>query len=162
MKLFESDRIRLRKMTAEDIPLYHAWRTDMEVMRTTNHYLDMYDAEETRQFVEQVILNAPAAKNYMIIDKKEEKAIGITSLIQIDDKNRNAEGIIDIGEKDFWGKGYGKEALSLLLDYAFYEMNLHRVSLNVYAMNKRALALYEKLGFQNEGCAREALFREGR
>ncbi len=62
--------------------------------------------------------------------------------------NRNsAECIIDIGEKAYWGKGYGSETLKLVLDYAFYEMNLHRVSLKVFSFKEKAIRLYEKWGF---------------
>ncbi|MED4174038.1 GNAT family protein, partial [Halalkalibacterium halodurans] len=79
----------------------------------------------------------------------------------IDYKNRNAECIIDIGEKTYWGKGYGFEALRLLLNYAFLEMNLHRVSLRVFSFNKKAIRLYEKLGFKHEGTSRQCLYRYG-
>ncbi|MBS4192363.1 GNAT family N-acetyltransferase [Bacillus sp. FJAT-49705] len=76
-------------------------------------------------------------KSYIILEKKTETPIGITSLINIDYKNRNAECIIDIGKKDSWGKGYGTETMGLLLDYAFLEMNLYRVSLRVFSFNER-------------------------
>lgn len=159
--LFESERLRLRQMTTEDIELYHTWRNDIEVMRTTNPFLDVYPLEATRQIVEQIILGSSSAKSYMIIEKELDSPIGITSLINIDYKNRNAECIIDIGEKDYWGKGYGSEGLKLLLDYAFLEMNLHRVSLKVFSFNEKAIKLYKKMGFQPEGTSRECLFREG-
>jgi len=51
--------------------------------------------------------------------------------------------------------------LKLLLDYVFYEMNLHRVSLKVFSFNDRALRLYTKIGFQQEGSSRQSLFRDG-
>lgn len=97
----------------------------------------------------------------MIEDKNKDNAIGIISIIQIDQKNRNAECIIDIGEKDYWGKGYGREAL-ILLDYAFLELNLHRISLRVFAFNERAVALYNRIGFKTEGISRQALYRNGK
>ena len=160
--LFETERIKLRKMTQEDIPLYHKWRTDIDVQQTTNPYLDMYRYEETEAFVKNVILDGESAsKNYLIVDKKTNEAIGITCLVNIDSKNRCAEMIIDIGEKSFWGKGYGSEAVTLLLDYAFLEMNLHRVELRVFATNERATRLYEGIGFAVEGRGREVLFRNG-
>lgn len=159
--LFESERIRFRKVTSEDVNLYHSWRNDLEVMRSTSPFLDMFTVEETRDFVNHVILGSSSSKSYMILDKETQKPIGLTSLIQIDMKNRNAECIIDIGEKDFWGKGYGKEALKLLLNYAFGEMNLHRVSLRVFSFNERAINLYESIGFIQEGRSRQFLFREG-
>ncbi|OUQ86314.1 GNAT family N-acetyltransferase [Brevibacillus brevis] len=160
--LFQTERIYLRKMTGEDVDVYHTWRNDEEVMRTTNPSMDVYTWEETNGFVNQVILHASSSKSYMIVDSQTNRPIGITSLIQIDLKNRNAECIIDIGEKEYWGKGYGREALKLLLDYAFLEMNLHRVSLRVFSFNERAIKLYERLGFKQEGISRQFLFREGK
>ncbi|MFB6363349.1 GNAT family N-acetyltransferase [Paenibacillus elgii] len=159
--LFESERIVFRKATADDAELYHAWRNDLEVIRSTSPLLDIYDLEETRQFVHQVILGSTSSKSYILVDKTSATPFGITSLIQLDPKNRNAECIIDIGNKAYWGKGYGTEALKLLLDYAFLELNLHRVSLRVFSFNERAIKLYEKLGFRREGISRQGLFREG-
>ncbi|HLR51672.1 MAG TPA: GNAT family protein [Candidatus Avamphibacillus sp.] len=160
--MFESNRIRLRKMVEEDIEIYHAWRNDMGVMNTTNPSLDVYSFQETKEFVENVILASSSSKSYIIEEKSQQRSIGITSLINLDYKNRNAECIIDIGEKEFWGKGYGKEALKLLLDYAFLEMNFHRVSLRVFSFNEKAIGLYEKLGFKHEGVSRQSLFRDGK
>src|SRR5690625_172592 len=160
--LFESSRLKLRKMTLEDADLYHKWRNDLEVMYSTNPSLDVYPMETTRKFVEQVILGSHNAKSYIIVEKENERSIGVVSLTNIDYKNRNAECIIDIGETEYWGKGFGSEALKLLLDYAFYEMNLHRVSLRVFSFNDRAIRMYTKLGFQEEGNSRQSLFRDGK
>jgi len=159
--LFESSRVRLRKMTKEDTELYHQWRNDVEVMHFTNPSLDVYPIDETKEFVDHVILGTNAAKSYIMVEKGNEIPIGIVALINIDYKNRNAECIIDIGEKEYWGKGFGSEGLKLLLDYVFYEMNLHRVSLKVFSFNDRALRLYTKIGFQQEGSSRQSLFRDG-
>ncbi|MEJ7152905.1 GNAT family protein [Staphylococcus ureilyticus] len=159
--LFESSRIKLRKMTKEDTELYNKWRNDIEVMHSTNPSLDVYPLESTKEFVEHVILESSTNKSYIMVEKEEEIPIGIISLINIDYKNRNAECIIDIGEKKHWGKGYGSESLELLLDYVFYEMNLHRISLKVFSFNDRAISLYTKIGFQEEGNSRQSLFRNG-
>ncbi|MED1785480.1 GNAT family protein [Brevibacillus fortis] len=160
--LFQSERIYLRKMTSEDVDVYHTWRNDVEVMRTTSPSMDVFTWDDTNGFVNQVILHVSSSKSYMIVDSQTNRPIGITSLIQIDLKNRNAECIIDIGEKEYWGKGYAREALKLLLDYAFLEMNLHRVSLRVFSFNEKAIRLYERLGFKQEGISRQFLFREGK
>ncbi|USG64815.1 GNAT family N-acetyltransferase [Brevibacillus ruminantium] len=159
--MFESARICFRKVTADDASIYHAWRNDPAVMKTTSLSLDVFTLEETAAFVQNVILGSSSGKSYMIIDKASANPIGITSLIQLDEKNRNAECIIDLGEKEFWGKGYATEALKLLLDYAFLELNLHRVSLRVFSFNEKAIRLYEKLGFTHEGRSRQSVFRDG-
>lgn len=160
--LFESSRLKLRKMTLEDTELYHKWRNDLEVMHSTNPSLDVYPMETTKQFVDQVILGSQNAKSYIIVEKENGKSIGVVSLINIDYKNRNAECIIDIGEKEYWGKGFGSEGLRLVLDYAFYEMNLHRVSLRVFSFNDRAIRMYKRIGFKEEGNSRQSLFRDGK
>lgn len=160
--LFQTERIAFRKITEQDIALYHTWRNDLEVMQTTSPALDVYSSKETEDFVTQVILRSDAAKSYMIVEKIVDRPIGIISLIHIDYKNRNAECIIDIGEKQAWGKGYGTEAMKLLLNYGFLEMNLHRICLRVFSFNERAVQLYKKVGFQTEGVSKESLFRHGR
>ena len=66
-----------------------------------------------------------------------------------------------IGERDRWGHGYGTEALWLILRYAFTELNVRRVSLNVFANNLRAIRSYEKTGFRHEGVVRSDCRRDG-
>ncbi|RHW43403.1 N-acetyltransferase [Neobacillus notoginsengisoli] len=160
--MLSSKRLQFRKMVVSDIEKYHSWRNDLDVMKTTSPSLDLYSLDETRHFVENIILNSTSSKSYIIEDREGNTAIGVTSLINIDTKNRNAECIIDIGEKEFWGKGYGTEALKLLLEYAFLELNLHRVSLRVFSLNERAIHIYNKLGFTKEGVMRENLYRNGK
>lgn len=79
----------------------------------------------------------------------------------IDWKNRNAELGITIGEKAYWGQGYGTDAIRTLLDLAFREMNLHRIFLRVDEDNARGIRCYEKVGFRQEGTLRDATFKEG-
>jgi RimJ/RimL family protein N-acetyltransferase len=67
---------------------------------------------------------------------------------------------IGVGEREFWGKGYGSDAMTLVLRYAFTELNLRRVTLNVFEYNPRAIRCYEKLGFQHEGRVRKYMKRE--
>jgi RimJ/RimL family protein N-acetyltransferase len=69
---------------------------------------------------------------------------------------------IGIGEPEDWGKGYGTDAMRVLLRYAFTELGLHRVSLGVFEYNPRAIRSYQKAGFQIEGRERQLLLREGR
>ena len=69
---------------------------------------------------------------------------------------------IGVGDREFWGKGYGSDAMKVILRYAFTELNLRRVTLNVFEYNPRAIRCYEKVGFQHEGRVRKYLNREGR
>ena len=69
---------------------------------------------------------------------------------------------IGIGEREFWGKGYGTDAMRLILQYAFTEVCLQRVSLALHAYNERGLKSYEKAGFRIEGRTRSDQHREGK
>ncbi len=158
--MFSSNRINLRKVTEDDAAIYHKWRNNPVVMENTSPNLDVYTQEETEGFIRE-ITNSIDSKCYMIELKDQDQSIGIVSLINIDYKNRNAECIIDIGEKDYWSKGYGREAMELVLNYSFTEMNLHKVYLRFFSFNHRAMKLYEKLGFVKEGEQKEHIFRNG-
>jgi RimJ/RimL family protein N-acetyltransferase len=74
----------------------------------------------------------------------------------------SAEIGIVIGEKDFWNKGFGTEAMRLMVDYGFSTLNLNRIHLHVYETNPRGIHCYEKVGFQQEGRLRQAHYLEGR
>ncbi|OGO21610.1 MAG: hypothetical protein A2Y54_10200 [Chloroflexi bacterium RBG_16_51_16] len=67
---------------------------------------------------------------------------------------------IAIGDRDRWGKGFGTDAIRLLVQYAFLELNLRRVTLGVNAYNARAIRSYEKVGFVREGVFRGDVKRE--
>ncbi|MFS0687938.1 GNAT family protein [Sporosarcina sp. 179-K 8C2 HS] len=158
--LFSGERVRLRKMAIEDVSSYHKWRNDIEVMQFTSLSLDVFTYADTENFV-KIITGSHNSKGYMIEEISTDKPIGVTSLINIDYGNRNAECIIDIGEKDYWNKGFGREAFQLLLDFAFDELNLHKVYLRVFSYNERAIKLYQKLGFSEDGRLTEQLYRNG-
>jgi RimJ/RimL family protein N-acetyltransferase len=93
---------------------------------------------------------------FSIVDLETDACIGRTVLFGIDKTNRHAMFGIFIGEKAFWGKGYGQEATCLTLDYAFNLLNLNSVMLGVFAFNKRAIRAYEKVGFKLIGIRRQA------
>ena len=76
--------------------------------------------------------------------------------------DRDTYVAIGIGEPDFWSKGYGTDAMRVMLRYGFTELNLHRISLTVFEVNPRGIRSYEKCGFKHEGRIREFLLRDGK
>lgn len=88
--------------------------------------------------------------------------IGNVGLHKIDHVNRRSSLGIVIGERAFWGKGYGSDTIMTVLKYAFRELGLHKVSLRVFRMNKRAIKSYKRCGFKKEGVEREQVFKDGR
>lgn len=89
------------------------------------------------------------------------KLIGGTGLFDIDWTSRSATFGISIYDSEKWGKGYGQESTSLMLDYAFRTLNLNRVELNTFDFNERAQKCYQKVGFKEIGRRRKARFIDG-
>lgn len=156
------ERIRLRAIEREDIPTFVRWFNDPEVRRYLLMYEPMSRVKEERWFEAQV-----EARDEFLLAIEAQVGddwihIGNVGLHRIDWKNRIAIFGIALGEKAYWGQGYGTDATRTMLRFAFGELNLHRVELEVYDFNPRAIRCYEKAGFRREGTRRQALFRDGR
>ncbi len=156
------ESIRLRAIEREDIPAFVRWFNDPEVRRYLLMYKPLSKAREERWF--EAHLDKQDEFIFAIEARTEEGwvHIGNIGLHRVDWKNRNATLGIVLGEKAYWGRGYGTDAVRTALRFAFQELNLHRVELEVVAENLRAIRCYEKAGFIREGTRREALFGDGR
>ncbi len=153
------EKTRLRAIEREDIPTFVRWLNDPEVRQYLEMYLPMSRAEE-EQWFEAYLKNS--SSRIFAIETEDGESIGNVGLHEIDWKNRSASLGIVIAEKEYWGRGYGSDAIVALVDFAFREMNLHRIQLSVYEFNQRAKRCYEKCGFHEEGRAREAFYSDGR
>ncbi|PKL23873.1 MAG: GNAT family N-acetyltransferase [Spirochaetae bacterium HGW-Spirochaetae-3] len=145
----------LSPMEQSDAPKYAAWLNDLEVAVFTQIADKSLSVDKERD----ILASIGKEHNYGIVDAATDALIGSCGLMDIDFLNRSAEIGIVLGDKAYWGKGYGAEALSLLLDYAFRYLNLHNVMLRVYAYNPRGIACYEKVGFRTIGRRRDAIMR---
>jgi RimJ/RimL family protein N-acetyltransferase len=96
-----------------------------------------------------------------IVSRDTGKFLGEVVLNQIDEVNRSANFRIALRGKTYYGKGVGTDAARLMLGYGFNTLGLHRIDLEVFTFNFRAIHVYEKLGFVREGVRREVLFMEG-
>ncbi|MBN1937701.1 MAG: GNAT family N-acetyltransferase [Anaerolineae bacterium] len=107
----------------------------------------------------QDILN-DIAKNqshiFGIVDLETDELIGRCMLFNVNHVDRNAMLGIVIGEKTYWGQGYGQDAIRLLLDYGFNLLNLNSVMLGAFEFNVRAMHCYQKIGFKEIGRRRQA------
>lgn len=100
-------------------------------------------------------------KVFVIVDKVTGKAIGNMGLHDIDWIHRFATSGAIIGEKEYWGKGFGTDAKMLLLDYAFNTLNLQKVCSSVYEFNSRSLGYNKHCGYVEEGRLRKQRFKNG-
>jgi len=145
----------LSPVDENDFQKYAQWLNEPEL----SIYLETYNEIVTAESEKNRFNNIKDRHEYSIIQSDNNELIGNCSLFRIDHINQTAETGIFIGRKDIWNKGYGTEALSLLLDYGFKALNLHNISLQVYENNVRAIKIYEKIGFKKIGIKREALYR---
>jgi RimJ/RimL family protein N-acetyltransferase len=153
-------KIYLGPVSKEEIPILVKWMNDLEVVKYTDQISKNHTEETTNKFLENMLLDRKAA--YFGIHTNKGELIGGTDLRDIESTNRSAVLGIVIGEKEHWGKGYGTEAIELLLDYAFNILNLKSVMLTVFEFNKRAIACYEKVGFKMIGKRRKARYLGGK
>jgi RimJ/RimL family protein N-acetyltransferase len=153
------ERIYLRPHEEEDINLFEKWFNDPEY-RVLEGYPLPQNKVELKRFFEEMCKDEKGV--YLGISLQEnDRLIGSVSLFGIDRISRSVEFGIGIGEKDCWGKGYGTEAINLILDYCFDTLNMHRVWLRVRDYNQRAIRCYERAGFRREGILRESLYISG-
>ena len=155
------EKVRLRPIERDDLPRFVEWFGDPEVRRHLLMYLPFSLAQEERWFEDLLGRLERQEVVSLTIETADGVHVGNIGLHSIDWKNRNAELGIAIGEKAYWGQGYGADAIRTLLGLAFREMNLHRVFLRVDADNVRGIHCYEKDRFRREGTLREVVFREG-
>ena len=99
---------------------------------------------------------------HFAIDTSDGVHIGSCGIHDIHKRDRHAFFGIGIGDKRFWGKGYGTEAIRLALRYAFRKLKLRRISLWVYAYNPRAFRAYQKVGFKETGILKKKTFWNGK
>lgn len=128
------------------------WYNDIYISLPESNVYDIFTISNTEGWVKHNIENNDLV--FTIIENQSKTAIGKIEL-EIDSEKRCGSFGIIIGKRDYWGRGLGKEATILLLDFAFNKKGLHNMMLGVYAFNKRAINLYEQIGFQEIGRKRE-------
>ena len=156
------EKIVLREFRPEDISGIRAWATDPEVTRyLSSRYMAPQTWEQSEDFLRSVLHGDAGGVNLVIAEKQSLKYLGQCNLLMIDHQSQKATLAIVLPQ-EHQGMGFGREAISLLLRFAFDEMNLRRVSLHVIEDNPKAIALYERCGFVHEGRLRGDQYQHGR
>lgn len=133
------------------------WRNDPDV--SINLFSnDILTLDSQRRWFE-VYKNSDSRKEFVIYTLDDNVAIGTVGLTDIDMRNLKAELSIILGEKEYRGKGFGEEALRLILDFAFENLALNKIILKVFKYNESALKLYNKVGFKLDGILRQDIYK---
>ena len=145
----------LSPVDVNDAEKFTEWLNDFEVTKNLLMFPYMISIGTEKDFLEKL----SREHTYSIIDIATNELIGNCGYDSVDHINQTAGIGIFIGNKKYWNKGYGTEALTLLMDFGFKVLNFHNIFLNVYSFNKRAIRCYEKIGFKTIGRKRESILR---
>ncbi len=143
----QGGKVILRPLEKNDLEISLKWLTDPQVNKYLSHnFRDLTHAQEEKWF--NYIKGSGQDIVFAIIDKETGLHIGNCSLHKIDKRKQKAELGIVIGEKKYWDKGYGTDAVKTLLRFASGALALSNIRLNVYNYNKRAIKAYRRCGFK--------------
>lgn len=139
------------------------WNMDTEFLRLLDaNCANQVSVKKITEWIQQDLEKSTPLYLFGIRSLESERLIGWMDLEGTLFPHGEAFVGIGIGEREFWSKGYGTDAMRVILRYAFEELNLRRVALDTFEYNPRAIRSYEKAGFVHEGQARQFLYREGR
>lgn len=157
--MIKGERVLLRPMRQEDIEKQHEFYQDVELYGLDCDYPRVAPLERAQAFYESRTKYDENFAPFAI--EADEKYIGHCTLMNLQNRHRNLELGITIGDRDYWGRGYGREIIALLLDYGFHYLGARRIELTTHENNERAIRCYLACGFVEEGRPRKATWFEG-
>jgi len=157
--MIKGNLVTIRHLEESDRKIYHKWINDRDLVNFNKVYRPISEANHNDWF--DKVTKKHDLVIFSIVENNNNFLIGSCSLRNIDYFHKNARLQIRIGESDKRSKGFGSEAVFLLLCHAFEDLNLERVYLNVFVNNKRAIKAYNRIGFIEEGLLRRAVFING-
>ncbi len=159
--MLQGDKVTLRGVRRDDLPRLWEFNNDPEIELAGGGDPPIPQALERLQaeFDKQMAEGGRDGAWFAI--EADGKFIGQCALFNLNTTSHACELGITIGDKEYWGRGYGREAVMLLLDYAFRLRNFRRVWLSVHGNNERAIRAYRACGFREEGRLREQMWSNG-
>jgi RimJ/RimL family protein N-acetyltransferase len=155
--------VSLTPLHRENLYKHFEWNNDPELNRLDSElpYEQETLGEFKRRFEQMIYAPVPGTKDFEI-HAEDGTVIGVAYIVNISHYNRHCKIGITIGDRDYWGKGFGRASLKMVLSYCFNEMDTHRVSTETFEYNTAWRRLVEWAGFKKEGTDREYLFRDDR
>lgn len=154
-----SKRVILRPLIETDAPLLALWVNDPQVSVYVRAYLPVTVKEEVEWILS---LSKRPENDIVVMIVVDGKPIGTMGIHGINHRHGTATTGALIGEKDYWGKGYGAEAKMLLLEYAFNTLNLRKVYSHVHEFNERSVNYSLKCGYEIEGRLKSHHYSQGK
>lgn len=158
---WQGERVRLRGIEPEDAAIFHKWNYDTEMARIVDFLWPPTSLAGTQAWAQKMATQE--FKDDMLTSAIVDQEGNLVGSINSHSTNRRTGTFgygIAIGE-EYRGRGYGSEAVTLLLRYFFEELRYQKATVTVYAFNTASMALHEKLGFQLEGRIRRMVYTKG-
>ncbi len=153
------ERIYLSPRNTEEVEKFTEWLNDFETTDYIGRSASITTFESEKKYFEE---NINQNYNFFIVTLDSDKLIGTIGLEKYNPINKTATLGIFIGDKEYRSKGYGQEAIRLILDFGFNYLNLNNIKLDLMSFNERALKCYQKCGFKEYGRRRKCKFINGK
>ena len=160
-KKIEGENIYLSPICMDEVPTYVKWFSDKKITANLHQVASLATITSEQKWIEK-INERKNEYNFAIIQKEKDLLIGNCSITNINLVDGTATLGIFIGEEEYRNKGYGSQALKLLLKYGFDMLRLHNIKLDVFDFNEQAIACYKKVGFKEYGRRHECYFLDGK
>jgi diamine N-acetyltransferase len=156
--MLKGERVTLRAIERDDIKRLHALGQNVElVLAGDGHWQPVPLAAFEKQFEKHLDDHERSA----FVIEADAKVIGDIGLHSRDRRSRVSSFGVAIYDPEYLGKGYGREAIALLLGWAFDTQNYERIWLTTWSTNQRAIRCYQAIGFVEEGRLRRQIFVDG-
>jgi RimJ/RimL family protein N-acetyltransferase len=153
--------IKFRSLEETDLKTLEKWRNSKNIRRATREYKLLNMINQRTWFESIHIKNPPTDIMFGVLNKKNI-LIGVTGITYIDWKNRHAEVSIYLSSKSWQKTKEAEDAIKLVKKYAFEELNLHRLWVEIFENIPENIKLFKKLKFNEEGILKDKLWRDGR
>jgi RimJ/RimL family protein N-acetyltransferase len=157
--MIAGEHVILRAFEREDAERCYRWMNDPNIVRTLKSRYPIAFQNEIEWL--DLAMDGGAERHFAIERKDDRTHIGNASIHDIDWVSRTAAFGLFIGEPSAWNRGFGSDAIGTLVRFAFEEMNLRKLRINVFDYNDRAKHVLETHGFVAEGRLRREFYREG-
>jgi RimJ/RimL family protein N-acetyltransferase len=158
--MIAGEHVILRAFEREDAERCYRWMNDPNIVRTLKSRYPIAFSNEM-EWLDRAIHGSPSERHFAIERKDDRTHIGNASIHGIDWVSRSAWFGLFIGEPAAWNRGFGSDAIHTLVRFAFDDMNLHKLRINVFDYNEKAKHVLQSRGFVQEGKLERDFYREG-
>ncbi|MGY3775957.1 GNAT family N-acetyltransferase [Helcococcus sueciensis] len=157
--MLNQDNLVLRPILRSDLEKLNKWKNDEEIFMFLGGGFNPQSIDQQALWIDKIINIDDKNKRFII--EVDSEAIGLIGLYNIHNIYQNCEIGMYIGEKDFQGKGYAKDACNLIEKYAFEYLNMRKIKIFVVDDNSKALKFWRKLGYKIVGTLEEERYIKG-